>query len=582
MRPAHRVQGIAASSGIALGRIFIIEDNTYKPRQHYLRPDDIEQEKQRFETALTQSMQQIRDIKNSLGETSDGSEHSLILEAHLMMLNDPLLVDGVKNLIFQEHLNAEWALEKTAAHFREIFENLSHGYFRERGSDIQFVCDRILRNLTGQQAHFQKSDVPPHAIVIAQDLSPAHTALLSQAEIAGIITEEGSKTSHAAIVARSLNIPAVVGVSQIVNLAKQYERVLIDGFLGDIILNPNTIDETEALKNKASQTHLAQHWQAQAHIPATTQDGQRVFILGNIELPSEAKQVQAFGGEGIGLFRSEFLYVNQEKMMTENEHFWHYQQLAESLPNQIITIRTLDIGGDKIFHALPHFHTERNPALGLRAIRLCLAYPELIKTQIKAILRVTSHPYLRLLIPMVTDLNEVCSVKKLIQECQEELKQKGIPCRDTLPLGIMIETPSAVLILESLAPMIDFIAIGTNDLIQYTLAIDRTNESVAYLYRPLHPAILRLLKHITNIANQHRLSTSLCGEMASDEYCLPVLLGLGLRTLSMNAPCIPQAKAIVRKSRICDCETLASTLLTQTSAQDNELLTQQFYALNYK
>jgi len=578
-RTSRRLKGIGASPGIAQGRVYIVQQEALAPPQFHLRAHDTEAEVRRFDEAVNNSAMQIRDIRDRMSG-ADGGEHQLILEAHLLMLSDPILLEGIKKLIRDERVNAEWALARTVERIRTMFDGLSHDYFRERGSDIDFVGERILKNLMGEKPGLSEDELPEDCIVVASDLSPADTVQLGHLKVRGLITEGGSRTSHVAIVARALDIPCVVGVAEIVRHVGTGDQIVVDGFTGEIILQPTRGQLTTAKDTESQKRSREKELIKEALVPARTRDGRLIRVMGNIELPSECEGVISHGGEGIGLYRTEFMYVGRDSAPLEDDHYEQYRQVIESIGYRPVTIRTLDMGGDKLFGS-HHTAVERNPALGLRAIRLCLQQPELLRAQVRAILRVGRHAKVKLLIPLVTQVSEIRNVKEMVAEQQESLRKEGTPYAEDLPIGIMVETPATAVIADLLAREVEFFAIGTNDLIQYSLAIDRGNESVAYLYRPLHPAILRLMSTVMEAASQHGISVCLCGEMASEMLYTPVLLGLGLTELSMTSTAVPWIKKMIRDTRIEPCRTLVDQLLMTSSPLEIEEEVRSFIQRHY-
>jgi len=576
-RASARLKGMGASPGIAQGRVHIIDVGFTTPPQYHIKQNEIEHEVHRFDQAVNHSVEQIREIRDRVSG-ADSGEHMLILEAHLLMLNDAILIEGVRKLIREEKVNAEWALRRTTERIHSMFDGLAHEYFRERGSDIAFIGERILRNLMGK-AQVLIEDMPDDAIVVAHDLSAASTAQLSRFSVLALVTEGGTRTSHAAIVARSLHIPAVVGVPHILQLAGTGDKIVVDGVSGEVILAPTKVELLSAKDTATRQRNRERDVIKHAAGHAVTQDAIRIRICGNIEMVSEAKMVLQNGGEGIGLYRTEFLFVGRETPPTEAEHITEYRKLIKCMGDLPVTIRTLDLGGDKLMGM--QVSSERNPALGMRAIRLCLQKPELLRTQIRAVLLISQHQQVRLMIPMITQLSELQNVKEIIAEQQAALRREGKPTPDKLSLGMMIETPASALTIDTLAAEVDFFSIGTNDLIQYTLAIDRGNENVAYLYRPLHPAILRLLAQIAEAASANQVPVSVCGEMAAEAFHTPVLIGLGIHEFSMNATAIPWIKKMVRDSSAQKCRALVDVLLALRSPTEVEEHVRRFIKQHY-
>ena len=515
------------------------------PRFHVLA-EQIDGEIARLDQAVTDSVSQLRQIRLSLGEGEQGA----ILDAHQMMAGDPTMIEGARQLIRDELLNAEWAIRRMV---RDISEKLgSDGYLAERRADLDEVSDRIVRNLIGEQP--LPAELPAEAedaIIVAYDLATADAAvLLSSGKIKGLVTDFGSKTSHTAILARALEVPCVVGAGQASEIAKAGDLIALDGNTGEVLLSPDAGEvvrfETARAEGKLRDSELLE----ERDLPAVTLDGRRINLFANIEFPEEVPSVLAHGGEGVGLYRTEFLYLNREELPSEEEHYRAYAGILKAMAPRPVTIRTLDLGGDKL--PIGHRSHEPNPALGLRAIRFTLKHPQLFRTQIRALLRASVHGELRIMLPMIAAVGELREAKKQIEAIRAELQREGVPLAAKIPVGIMLETPAAALAADRLSKECDFFSIGTNDLIQYSLAIDRGNRDVAYLYRPLHLGILRLIQACVDGARQGGIECAMCGEMAADPAYALILLALGLDTLSVNPSDIPPVKRILRAANLKD------------------------------
>lgn len=555
------IKGIGVSRGIGIGRAVIIDKRT-APVPHY-QVKNIQREIKRFNRAILKTKREIEDIKRNLDRTIS-KDVLFILDAHLMLLEDESFLKRCLNVIKKEKINAEWAIEKVIEEIKESFNRISDDYIRERGRDIEQIFTRVFKNF--QQVSRKKSPVQI-GVVIASDLSPADTAQFKKDFVYGIATDMGTRTSHTAILARALNIPAVVGLERITSLVKPGDTIIIDGHNGEVIVNPTIQVLNEYLKNQRKLIREEKELKKLISLKSETLDGVKIKLMANIELLEEVDSVIKNGAEGIGLFRTEFLYLNRDDLPSEEEHFQVYRKIAEKMTPLPAIIRTVDIGGDKISKFI-NLDRESNPALGLRAIRLCLKNSELFKTQLKAMLRASAYGNIKILLPMIADINEIRQTKLLINEIKTELKSKGIKFNENTPVGVMIETPSASIIPDILAREVDFFSIGTNDLIQYSMAIDRSNEHVAYLYNPLHPAILRFIKNIIQAAKNSGIEVNLCGEMAADALYIPILLGLGLRQLSMDPQHIPLAKKIIRNLNLRSVEIIARNALNMASAND--------------
>ncbi len=557
------LKGIAASPGIAVGPAFLY--HPLEPRFERQNIEDLEREIARFKEAVESSKEQLAKI-HAQTQKEAGSELADIFEAHLLFLEDPALLDGVEKRIRGERINAEAALAEVIDGYAATLAALENEYMRQRAVDVRDVGRRVLRNLLGVSAESLSTFTSP-VIVVARDLTPSDTAQMNKEMVLGFCTAVGSITSHTAILARMLGIPAVVGLGERALSIEYGEMIIVDGTEGEVTLHPH---EETVQSYKRQQTRFEKDRKEamrRAKLPAQTEDGHRVEVVANIGDVESARVALEYGAEGVGLLRTEFLFFDRHSMPSEGEQYSAYRAVAEVMGQRPLIIRTLDIGGDK---QLPYLEIgeELNPFLGWRAIRLCLDLVDLFKTQLRAILRAAHGHNVKVMFPMIATLEELERAKEILHETQGELRQEGLPLAQDIEVGIMVETPSAALAIDILAPGTDFFSIGTNDLIQYTMACDRTNERVSYLYEPLHPAILRLSKHIIDAAHRAGRWTGMCGEMAGDLEAIPILLGLGLDEFSMNAPAIPRAKALIRSLSMDEAQEIATRALSMIRAEE--------------
>lgn len=557
-------KGTAAAPGIAIGRAYLMDRRRLKVPKRHILADEIDQEIERFHRALDSSDRQLERIKDKIEARFD--DHYNIITAHQLILHDEHLVDETIRNIRDRGVNAEWALRKTVEHIRGVFDSIEDDYFRERRSDVEFVGERVLRNLMGRDTQVTP---PPDAIVVAYDLSPADTAQFYRAAVAGLATDAGGNTSHTAIIARAHEIPAVVGLEDITAVVGNGDLIVIDGTNGVVVLNPSP--ETVALYRDRARLEAAQGVALLQNVdlPATTKDETRISLVANIDHEDEIRGALAYGAEGVGLFRTEFLFLTGGRIPDESDQFRHACSVIESLGGRPVTFRTMDLGADKMAAFMPDLH-EANPALGLRSIRLCLSSQvrPLFKQQLRGLLRAAENGNMRIMFPMISGVRELDLALEVLSEVKEELTRDGIPFARDTKVGIMIEMPSAAMVADHLARRVDFFSIGTNDLIQYTLAVDRVNEHVAYLYDSMHPALLRLIDMVVRAAAAAQIPVGLCGEMAGDMNVVPLLLGLGLTELSMNAVAIPQVKQVIRGATVRDLRTMASEALSLPSGPE--------------
>ncbi|MDD6770111.1 MAG: phosphoenolpyruvate--protein phosphotransferase [Inconstantimicrobium porci] len=535
-------KGIAASKGYAIGKVFI------KAHEEIVITDakvnDIEAEKAKLDAALKASHTQLEAVK-AKAEESMGADKAAVFEAHITLLDDPEFTGAMSLEIENNSINAMKAVENVTNTFVMIFESMEDAYMRERAADIKDVSKRIISNLAGRGGD-DFAITEENTVVVAHDLTPSDTAQLDRTKVSGFITNIGGRTSHAAIMARTLEIPAVLGLGDITECVKNGDKIIVDGLTGDVIINPSeeVIAEYEAKKAKfqAEQEELKKL----IEVKTVTKAGKRVEVCGNIGKASDVDQVIANGGDGIGLFRTEFLYMDRDQAPTEEEQYEAYKHVLEKISGPVV-IRTLDIGGDKTLPYLP-LPQEMNPFLGYRAIRLCLDRKEIFKVQLRALLRASVYGDLRVMFPMISGIQEFEQAKAVVEECKAELTAEGKKFSDTIQWGIMVEIPAAAVMADELAKHVDFFSIGTNDLIQYTLAADRMSEKVSYLYNPMHPAVLRLIKMTIDGAHSQGKWCGMCGEMAGDETAIPTLVEYGLDEFSMSATSILNAKKLIMEN----------------------------------
>ncbi|HVO21119.1 MAG TPA: phosphoenolpyruvate--protein phosphotransferase [Anaeromyxobacter sp.] len=561
--------GLAASPGIAIGQCWTMERRKVQTPKRRLSPEEVEAELQRFRAALEASDAQLDEVRKKVDRTGGpgAAEHTAIIDMHRMMLHDEMLVGEVQRLVREERVNSEWAVKRAARKIKGAFHQDADEYFKERRADVDFVGERLIKNLLGQAADVE--GVPPEgAIIVAYDLSPADTAVLLHGnKVGAFVTDAGARTSHTAIVARALEIPAVVGVGRVTTTAGRGDWVVVDGTRGVVLINPSPEERAEYEAARENLRRAEQELLRTRDLPATTRDQVHVLLGGNIEFAEEVPSLLAHGGEAVGLYRTEYMFLGRADLPGEEEHYQNYRRILEAVGRRPVTIRTFDLGGDKLPSGM-RLHAE-NPALGLRAIRYCLRHPEMFRTQLRALLRASVHGNLKIMFPMISGMAELRAARRLLDEVQAELLRETVPTRK-VPVGIMVEVPSAALVADRLAQECDFFSIGTNDLIQYSIGIDRQNKDVAYLYKPLHLGVLRMLKGICDAAAASGITVSVCGEMAGDPLHTLVLVGLGVTELSMNGPAIPVVKQVIRGVSLAEARALVDRLLGLTHADEIE------------
>ncbi len=570
IKQAAALKGVAASPGIVIGKAYLVDRTKVEfLYQSLISERLIKEEVERFKEAVKQARQQLEQIKAGVPE--ELSSHAYILDTHLLLLQDKLIFDAAISLIEEERINAEWALKKSVDKARAMFSRIKDDYIRSRIKDIEDVTERILRNLVGTEIESLEG-INERVIIVAHDLSPADTSQMRLDRVMGFITESGSRTSHTAIMAQALEIPAVVGLEDCTRRVHTGDLIIVDGTAGHVIVDPDDKALEFYYVRQQSYESYKREIVRSAHLPSETLDGHRIIVKGNIELFEEVAAVIDHGGEGIGLYRTEFHYLAKRRLPTEEELFEDYRDVAQIIAPRPVTIRTLDLGGDK-FSSSMDLVEDMNPALGMRAIRFCLKEQDIFRTQLRAILRASATGLIKIMFPMISGLQELIEAKRILNEVKADLEHDGLDYDPDIEVGTMIEVPSAVVIADILAREADFFSIGTNDLIQYSLAIDRVNERVAHLYEPLHPAVLRMIYSVVQAGHKAGIKVNVCGEMAADPVCVPILLGMGLDELSMTSVAVPRIKKLIRQADLRECqEYLREVLLCRTTVEVNEFV----------
>ncbi len=561
------IKGIGVTPGIIIGKAYLIDRGKIEAPARVLPEFQMPQEVARFRDAVEESKKQLRQVKEKLLQ-EDASGISYIIDTQLLLLEDKQFVDKIIETIQQSWINSEWALKITLERVRRVFNHIDDEYLRSRKTDIDYLGERLLRNLLGKDTE-SISRIKDEVIVVAHDLSPADTAQMVKDKVIAFVTDIGGKTSHTAIMARSLEIPAVVGSETATHVISTGDTLIVDGIMGVVVVHPSPEMIQEYEQRQQSRQKMERELFQYRDLPAETPDGYRIRIFANIELVEEISSVIEHGAEGIGLYRTEYLYLNRKDLPSEEDHFEAYKKVVKGIHPHPAVIRTLDIGGDKFISHLD-LAEEMNPAMGLRAIRFSLKEPDIFKVQLRAMLRASAYGKVHILLPMISGATEIRETKRIIDEVRLNLSAERIPFDPRVEIGIMIEVPSAVTIADILAKEVDFFSIGTNDLIQYTLAIDRVNESVTHLYAPLHPAILRLIQNVVRAGHGAGIRVGMCGEMAGEPLYIPILVGLELDDLSMNVASIFRVKKILRAYTFRECRQLLEASLALSTPEEIE------------
>jgi phosphotransferase system enzyme I (PtsI) len=562
-REEVRFHGIGVAPGIARGVVYIHHPDDEEPVKRSIDDSEVANEIVRFESALIATRAQILEMQQRIAEAI-GAKDASIFDAHLLVVEDRTLIDEVLRTLERDKFNVEFIFAQVANRYAKTLSEIDDPYLRERAFDIHDVSRRVIRNLLGRSTKTLATlDMPQ--VVVAHNITPSDTATLNRQLVLGFATDVGSRTSHTAIMARSLNIPAVVGLKDLSERLQPGDNVLLDGATGVVILNPTDQTLWEYGEVEIRLEQVAEVLTGLRDTESMTSDGRHVILSANIELPEDLPAVKEAGAEGIGLYRTEFFFLNRTELPKEEEQYVAYRKVAEAVAPQSVIIRTLDLGGDK-FLSHSHLPQELNPFLGCRAIRFCLDRPDIFKAQLRAILRASAVGNVRMMFPMISGVSELRQAKDVVESCKLELRSEGIPFREDMEIGIMIEIPSAVLVADALAKEVDFFSIGTNDLIQYTIAVDRVNERIAHLYEPTHPAIVRLIEMTVIAAHSNNIWVGVCGEMAGEISLTPLLVGLGVDELSASAGLVPRVKKAVQMLDTKECLQLVEDIRSLDSA----------------
>lgn len=558
------LQGLGVSPGVAVGEVVLFAHEGATVSQRSIREHEIPLETARFDEALVQTRHQITEIQRKVDEAL-GEEHASIFNAHLLVVDDRYFIDEVIREVREKMQNIESVLHQVAGRYIEKLSNVEDDYLRERAVDVRDVTRRIIKNLSGEVID-RMDQIERPCIAVAQDFTPSDTAGMNPSVVHAFATDQGSPTSHSAIMARALEVPAVAGLHDITRQVSSGETILVDGTKGRVVIRP-TSERLLAYAQKAEEYKaILCELGTLKELPPETKEGHRIPIAANIELPYEVERIEKYGAKGVGLFRTEFLFLDEDQLPDEEEQTRVYSEVADQCAPENVVIRTLDLGGDKLAAGIKT-DPEINPFLGWRAIRFCLAHPDFFKTQLRAILRAGKGRNISIMYPMVSCLSEIIQANILVEECRKELKEEGLEYAKKLSVGVMIETPSAALTAELIAPHVDFFSIGTNDLIQYTMAVDRGNENVAHLYLPTHAAVIKLIHQVVRAGHARKIRVSVCGEMAAAPELVPLLIGLGVDELSISPPSVPMIKDVIRNLKYSECKSLAKGALRLGTAE---------------
>lgn len=557
-------KGISVSNGVAIGKAYLLDRSKVCILKREIPPEEIETEIIRFRDAIEKSKSQLNDVKKRAGSIAD--KYAVILDTYILLLDDEILVNDTIENIKREGMNAEWALTATLEKFTKLFDNISDDYLKGKRDDLDLVVHRVIRNLLGHSQE-SMSEINNPVIIVTHVLSPSDTIMMSKSKILGMVTEVGGKTSHVGIFASALGLPAIVGVKDLTSHINTGDTIIIDAIDGIVIVNPDEKRLKQYIKKQQNYTHYENKLLEEVDLETETLDGHRVHLMANIETTHEIRSVRKFGAQGIGLYRTEFLYLGNS-LPSENDLFEDFKKVVENMDPYPTVIRTLDIGGDKFLRDMNQ-NTENNPALGLRGIRMSLSYPQVFINQLKGILRASLYGKVKILFPMVSFVDEIIEANKFLESAKCDLRNKQIPFDEKIQVGAMIETPASAVCIDQIINLVDFISIGTNDLIQYVLAVDRTNENVAHLYQPFHPSIIRLLKDIFRAANNSNKTVSICGELGGNPMATMLLLGLGkVNELSMDPHSIPKVKKVIRGVSLPEAKAFAEHVMTLSSTKD--------------